>query len=169
MVAYAGIGARSTPGDILEIMRLSAKTLSAKYTCNTGAAKGADQAFAEGALQGGGTVQLFLPWSSYENTWRNSLHGRVDTHVLQYNDREAFDSVYKFHPAAAKLKQTVIKLHARNFCILRQVDFVICWTPNGDIIGGTGQALRIAIHNGIKIYNLGNPETLAAFKQSLGI
>ena len=169
MAAYAGIGARNTPSEILEIMKLSAKTLASKYTCNTGAAKGADQAFAEGALQGGGQVQLFLPWPSYENTWRNSIHGRVDTHVLQYHDKEAFDSVYNFHPAAANLKQTVIKLHARNFCILRGTSFVICWTPNGNIVGGTGQALRIAQHLGIKIYNLGNPETLTAFKQRLGI
>ena len=37
---------------------------------------------------------------------------------------------------------------------------VVAWTPGGQIVGGTGQALRIAQSHGIPIRNLGNPEVL---------
>lgn len=33
------------------------------------------------------------------------------------------------------------------------VDFVVCWTPGAQAVGGTGQALRIAEAYGIKVYN----------------
>lgn len=36
------------------------------------------------------------------------------------------------------------------------VEFVCCWTRNGEIDGGTGQALRIAIDMGIPIFNFGS-------------
>ena len=32
--------------------------------------------------------------------------------------------------------------------------FILCWTPNGKITGGTGQALRIAEHFEIPIINM---------------
>jgi hypothetical protein len=35
------------------------------------------------------------------------------------------------------------------------VDFIVCWTPYGEVTGGTGQALRIAKANEIAIYNFG--------------
>jgi hypothetical protein len=34
------------------------------------------------------------------------------------------------------------------------VDFIVCWTKNGNINGGTGQALRIAKKLNIPVYNL---------------
>jgi len=34
------------------------------------------------------------------------------------------------------------------------VDFVWCWTPHGAVIGGTGQALRIAAAYEIPVFNL---------------
>jgi len=40
--------------------------------------------------------------------------------------------------------------------MLKESDFIICWTKDGKFSGGTGQALRIADHYGIKIYNLYN-------------
>ena len=33
--------------------------------------------------------------------------------------------------------------------------FVLCWTPYGAAAGGTGQALRIAEHHHIPVFNLG--------------
>ena len=36
------------------------------------------------------------------------------------------------------------------------VRFVICYTPNGDRIGGTAQALRIAMDLKIPVFNAGN-------------
>lgn len=32
--------------------------------------------------------------------------------------------------------------------------FVVCWTPGGEEVGGTSQAIRIAKYYGIPIFNL---------------
>ncbi|MCA1800211.1 MAG: hypothetical protein LC650_02865, partial [Actinobacteria bacterium] len=35
-------------------------------------------------------------------------------------------------------------------------DFIVCWTPEGKITGGTGQALRLADHYRIPVFNFGS-------------
>ncbi len=168
-MTYAGIGARKTPPEILTLMAASATLLgNDRYICCTGAAIGADQAFANGAHNTGGMVSLYLPWYSYESDWVNSIRGpltKVDT--LKENDIDAITSVYEFHPAANNLSQGVLKLHARNYLIIINTDFVICWTPNGKTTGGTGQGIKIAQSIGIPIYNLGDTATLTAFQQKI--
>ncbi len=168
MPTYAGIGARKTPNYIIDIMKQTARLLALDgYTCNTCAARGADQAFEEGCLAGFGQLQLFLPWGSYEKDWISTLQGKIDIHVLDQNDRQAMNSVQQFHPTPGALKQSVYKLHARNYNILLGSAFVVCWTPNGMVTGGTGQGIRIANSLGIHVYNLGNKQTLKAFEDKI--
>ena len=162
---YAGIGSRQTPQYILNIMGITAELLAKRgYECATGAADGADQAFAEGALRAGGVVHLHLPWQGYNKGWVSSLWGKVALHVLPSYDSEAMMSVYRYHPNPERLSQGAKKLHARNYRIVEGSAFVICWTKDGITTGGTGQAIRIAEDFGIKVYNLGNREILTAFE-----
>ena len=165
MQIYAGIGSRKTPPYVLNIMTQIAVVLAKKgYVCHTGACIGADQAFAEGALQGGGQVHLLLPWSGYESNWVQTLNGSVTTQV--YNpatDVAATESVKNYHPAFNHLSRPVVALHARNYLIINQAEFCVCWTPDGLSSGGTGQAIRIAQDAGIPVYNLGLAGTMAAF------
>ena len=55
-------------------------------------------------------------------------------------------------------------MHQRNvhqilgFELNNPVDAVICWTPNGDVVGGTATALKLAMKAGIPIFNLGRPD-----------
>ena len=77
-----------------------------------------------------------------------------------------------FHPAWAQLTRAVRALHARNGHQVLGADlesparFVLCWTPDGSLdghgrrVGGTGQALHIAHHHGIPVFNLARPEHL---------
>lgn len=166
---YAGIGSRQTPNDIILIMKQVAILLAHDgHICATGACKGADQAFAEGALLAGGRVKLYVPWKSYEQSWIQSLQSNlVECFILQDIDREAHDSVSLFHPAYEKLSPSVKALHARNYNILKHALFIVCWTNDGQFIGGTGQALRIAHLHKLPIYNLGNSKTLNAMKDAL--
>lgn len=66
----------------------------------------------------------------------------------------------RYHPAWARLDDHARRLHARNSLIVLgrllddPVDFVVCWTPKGEWVGGTSQALRVAKAAGIKIFNL---------------
>lgn len=170
---YAGIGSRETPDDILLLMEQSATILARKgFICSTGAAIGADQACANGALLGGGNVHLHLPWKGYNSDWSNKLVGNVSYFILQPTDSAAYKSVEEYHPAHKRIvdKRGPMALHARNYNILfkpDKVDFIICWTRDGKIDGGTGQALRIAADNNIRVYNLGILEVANNFKNEI--
>lgn len=168
---FAGIGSRKTPNDIIKIMEIWARyAVLCEYGVSTGAALGADQAFARGAKKANGLVHLHLPWAKYEQEFIQQMrNAKGITNVYVYNPYthpKAGDSVVYFHPEAQKLKQGPFKLHARNYNILtlpQLVEHIVCWTPEGKITGGTGQALRIAAYAKIPVYNLGNPDTLTAF------
>lgn len=67
-----------------------------------------------------------------------------------------------YHPSPANLTQGVRKIMARNYHQVMGIDdyppvsFVICcanYDENG-VLGGTGQACRIAKDKGIPVYNL---------------
>lgn len=134
------------------------------YILRSGAADGADTAFEEGA---GDQKEILIPWRNYNN--------RKDIEY-KFLYAAAVSSVKMFHPAFDVLSQGAIKLHARNFMILfgadpkapAPVDFVICWTPGGSLRGGTAQALRIALHNDMIIYNLGKKDDLEYWKERIG-
>ena len=165
---YAGIGARNTPKNILRLMQIIGIYLaSLGYKLHTGAAKGADQAFAEGAVPNNGSVTLFLPWSTYEHEWivklaanNPTFKDNIHTTIFKNTDIDAIRSVYKLHPNANNLKNSVIALHARNYLIVKDIGFAVCYTKNGDVIGGTGQAIRIIESLGKKVFNLGKKENL---------
>jgi hypothetical protein len=161
---YAGIGSRQTPPDIIKIMEDIATLMAIDgHICNTGAARGADQAFANGANKVRGPIELFLPWGNYEAAWVATLHNKNITVFHDKTRIKAAESVHKYHPGAAKLTQGAFKLHARNYLIIEGCRLIICWTVGGQPTGGTGQAIRLSTALGIPVMNLGNPETLARF------
>jgi len=153
---YAGIGSRKTPIEILDLMNQIATELSNEdWTLRSGGADGADSAFEVGATK----KQIFLPW--------NGFNIREVEGDLVLDNLQAWDLVSKhFHPAPEKCTQGAQRLHGRNaFIILgpelnEPVDMVICWTPKGEVTGGTGLALRIAEHFEIPVFNLANANAL---------
>ena len=153
---YAGIGSRETPKDVCLLMTAIAKRLaSLGYTCNSGGADGADAAFERGAVI---NRQIFLPWDGFNG--RNiqnltKLHGEGSYLVPPFNE----DLVRKYHPKPDALSDAGWKFMSRNsYQVLGKdlntpVEFVLCWTKDGKVSGGTGQALRIAKDKGIRIFN----------------
>lgn len=65
------------------------------------------------------------------------------------------------HPAWDKCNEWAKGMHSRNchqilgYDLQSPVDAVICWTPNGNIQGGTATAIRIALKYNIPVFNLG--------------
>lgn len=65
------------------------------------------------------------------------------------------------HPAWDKCNEWARGMHSRNchqilgYDLQSPVDAVICWTPNGNIQGGTATAIRIALKYNIPVFNLG--------------
>ena len=148
---YAGIGARETPiWAINLITSLSSKLQADGYVLRSGGAEGADKAFAR----------------------------FVDNKIIFRPEHATIESLAhaeKFHPNWPELNNYVKKLHARNSQIIlgenldSPVKFAVCWTTNGKVIGGTGQAIRVCEYHDIPVFNLADHETLQRFKDYLGI
>ena len=164
---YTGIGSRSTPDDILELMeRLADQLGSLGWVLRSGGAEGADSAFERGT--GSYTKQIFLPWKNFNDN---------DSRFYNVSDI-AIERSLKFHPAPERLKSGARKMMGRNMYQVMGLDlntpssFVVCWTPfvtedAFDVnkkIGGTGQAIRIAENKKIPIFNLNLMETRLRLK-----
>ncbi|QYW02629.1 hypothetical protein CPT_Marzo_087 [Stenotrophomonas phage Marzo] len=149
MKRYAGIGSRKTPLAIQDVMTDIAKYLNGiDYWLVSGAAEGADQAFERGA---GYKKEIWLP----EKGW----HGHRSELIVT---RDAYELAEDFHPAWDYLDADEKALIARDghqvlgADLETPVDFIICWTPDGKMKGGTAQALRLAKAYKIPYYNMGD-------------
>jgi hypothetical protein len=138
-IFYAGIGSHETPEPVcLEMGNIAMQLAIRGFALRSGGADGADVAFEKGAKMVGGP---------------HVIRGR--THW-----QPALDHAAQFHPDWEACDDTARALHARNSMIMLgdQLDlpvaFVVCWTPGGAVIGGTGQALRIAPAYNIPVFNL---------------
>lgn len=149
---YAGIGSRSTPEDILELMELIGYKLADEWILRSGGAQGADSAFERGCdaytkYNGGlalGEKEIFRsgdakPWSLGEaekhipanrppfNTWNLYVRGLIARNMMQVLGSNGD----------------------------KPVTFVVCWTmANVKDGGGTGYAIRCAQAHDIPVYNL---------------
>lgn len=161
---YAGIGSRETPTETLQSFRRIAKYMAQQgHTLRTGGARGADNYFELGCDDANGKKEIYLPWANFEN--RKSK--------LIVENPKAFDIAKQFHPAWDRLSVGAKKLQARNthqilgWDLETPSDLVICYTKNGSGTGGTGQAIRLAKHYGIKIIDAGSYSTDKEFRLAL--
>ncbi len=159
MKYYAGIGARATPKDICEIMtQCAAKLEKQGFWLRSGGAEGADIAFQRGVKE---KAEIHLPWKNFNLSYQQE-HPNHIYKVIRENDIAARESL-KFHPDCGKLKRAVELLMMRNFYQIQgepNSSFIICWTASGEAERGTGQALRIAAHYEIPIFNLAREKDL---------
>jgi len=137
---YAGIGSRETPEAIRTEMQTIAMTLCVQgWVLRSGGAKGADEAFEKGCDLINARRKIVRTATS---------HQPALTHAAQ------------FHPDWGACTDVGQALHARNSLVMmgdwldNPVKFVVCWTPDGAVTGGTGQALRIAEAYKIPVFNL---------------
>lgn len=118
-------------------------------------------------------AQIWLPWKDFEMEFQllypdHEYRLVGDECCPGEPDTEAWDSVDKFHPNYTKMANgdqdkyyTFMRFMSRNYRQVRgwgepDSEFVVCWTYDGTDVGGTGQALRVARHYGIPVYNLFN-------------
>jgi hypothetical protein len=160
MKFYAGIGSRQTPPDVLDLMTRAARKLrNLGFILRSGAAKGADTAFENGAA---GVAEIYLPWPRFNGN--NSPLNQVS--------EDALNLAAEHHPAWNRLSKAAQLLHARNcYQILGKdldtpVKFVLCW-HNGS--GGTMQAVRLAESLKIPVFNLNEPATRERIERWLNV
>ena len=168
---YAGIGARNTPPQILNMMtHLASKLESLGYVLRSGGAKGADTAFELGVANPANR-QIYLPSQTF-NQKVAGQGGYINASNLPHW-QQAVATVNQFHPAPGNLSEFARALMARNAMQVlgktmnEPAKMVVAWTPGGQTVGGTGQALRMAQSYGIPIRNLGNPEVLQSVQRFL--
>lgn len=166
---YAGIGSRATPSDVIKLLESLAEALARKgWVLRTGGSPGADQAFYRGARAARGQVELYLPWPGFEGAARADEDSEV--RVFPTPSDDAYALAARFHPAWDVLPVAARHLLARDghqvlgADLATPVGFVVCWTADGSLdgssarSGGSGQALRIAHHHRLRVFNLGRPD-----------
>lgn len=144
MNIYAGIGSRIAPPDILKLLEVIGFKLAIKgYVLRSGGAMGPDTAFERGCDQYAGKKEIFYAHDA---------------------DQQSKYFASQFHSGWDNCCDYVQNLHGRNAMIIlgRKLDvpvkFVICWTPNGLDVGGTGVGIRMAQSKGITVVNLFHDE-----------
>lgn len=168
MKAYAGIGSRETPPEILKEFTAIAAMLEVKgFILRSGGAEGADLAF-ENGVKSKENKQIFIPWKGFNKS---------DSPYYTFpNEKLSEEYVDKFHPApwAVRRKRGMFNLMKRNtYQVLGETlvipeefsQFVLAWAPVKNSVpqGGTSQAIRIALHHHIKVFNFILPEDIEEF------
>ena len=68
------------------------------------------------------------------------------------------------HPAWDRCNEWARGMHSRNchqilgYDLQSPVDAVICWTPDGKMVGGTATALKLSMKYNIPVFNLGTKD-----------
>jgi hypothetical protein len=153
MPVIAGIGARVTPSEVMDMMTfIGVWCRENDIWVRSGHADGADWAFEVGAQE---KCIAYLPWASFNAHLESKAQKPVmkpNCHTLKITEQ--------FHPAFKKLTYNVLCLMCRNVNqvlgkdLNSPVSAVVCWTADGLDSGGTGQAIRIARHHKIPVLNM---------------
>lgn len=181
MRTYAGVGSRETPRPIaLKMYYLAIKLSELNFKCVSGGARqpkalkttepscSADQIFETACTRVDGYIDVItafkptIQWNAYRKVTQITNE--------QYEFARQFILDNGIIPHFDKMKRTSRYLHARNFYQIKNfdgqfVEFVICYSPldgNGEPLGGTRTAIKIAEHFNIPVFNLASP--LTAFK-----
>ncbi len=152
---YCGVGSRQTPDYICQAFTKFASHLSdLGYTLRSGGADGADLAFEDGANK----KQIWLPWLGFNNSKEKFIFCKELTEPVA---RLVINNQHW-----NRLSEAGKKMHCRN---VHQVlgnlvdetvsEFVLCWTKDAEVIGGTATAIKLANLFDIPVFNFGKCNT----------
>ena len=150
------IGSRETPPEELQELEAIAKEARERlWWVRSGHAAGADYAAELGAKE---RCIVYMPWPTFNK--QKPMLGIPRSQPLR---PEVLRIVYKHEPYAKELTDGVKLIKSRNVYQILGEDLespsnaVICWTPDGEVVGGTGLAIKIAQSKKIPVFNLGDP------------
>jgi hypothetical protein len=161
---YTGIGSRKTPAGALEKMHRIGEWMAQQgFTLRSGAADGADTAFEEGCDMVGGAKEIYLPWRGF--------NGHPSPLYEWALENEAHALAASIHPNWGACSQSAKQLHSRNcyqvlgYNLDSPSQLLICWTPRGEIVGGTATAIKIAKKFEIPVFNLALEDNIMSLRQ----
>lgn len=160
MLSYAGIGSRDITEEESVIITQIAKYMNKhSYICYSGNAAGSDVSFQRGSDN---NCVVFLPYKNFNINEYNPWKLAKACFDLGKGD-DGDNAVDDFHPCPTALTWKSRPMICRNYYqvngydIYPQVTLVICCANtdvSGNVIGGTGQACRIAKHRHIPVINI---------------
>lgn len=126
-----------------------------KYQIISGCAYGVDAIALETAFNMGFKTIGMLPWGSYNRDIQEFCHvvqviTDMDTNIME----AAEESVHNNHPASQYLSRGAMKLHMRNYGIIRWASVVYAMPSTKKGGGGTGQGIRLAEAFNIKVVTI---------------
>lgn len=145
--AVSCIGSRELTADQLAPCRAVGRRIaSVGAYIISGNAKGADQAYQEGAAEiAPRRGVLYLPWASYEKeALRPECHVRIPPYPV-----EAEEAAAERHPSWERLSRGARGLHVRSIMIVRSAAMCIAWPgPKPGVAGpGWGCAMPWLLEN----------------------
>lgn len=163
---YTFVGSRETPVEILDIIfKISASMALKGYILRSGGANGADAWAEKGCDSVNGKKEIYLPWRFFNG----NLSSFYDV------SEKALQLAETIHPSWQYLKHGARLLHGRNcYQVLglnldKPSKVLICWTKNGEKIGGTRTAMVLAENNNIPVFNLAIEQDLKEVLKRLNL
>ena len=131
--------------------------------CELGMDGIAQKAYSQAVDLGLASESQFEVYVADQSNIRRSTLPRKHLAIIRNKDliAETERIASEVHPAWDKCNEWARGMHSRNchqilgYDLKSPVDAVICWTPNGNVVGGTSTALKLAKDAGIPIFNLG--------------
>lgn len=108
--------------------------------------------------------KIFLPWKGFngsdsklylESFPEKTIEAAQELAIKYYHSKSMTPKTLKY------MTRNVMQILDSSLC--NPVNFVVCYTKDGKVSGGTGQALRIAKDHNIPIYNLFHKEQTRKF------
>ena len=169
MKYYAGIGSRETPTGTRGFIHEFVDEFNRQgYTLRSGGADGADTFFEEKAS----LKDIYLPWKGF-NGRPQTRERSLGASYIQGPTKAAIDLAARTIHGFERRSQGAQKLLARNMHqvlgedLSTPVEMVICWTPEGKIVGGTAHAIRLAKKHEIPIFNLAKEKDILSLRDRL--
>lgn len=152
---YAGIGSRETPKEVLALFYKIGKSLARKnFILRSGHADGSDIAFENGCDSLNGQKEIWLPWKGFNNSTSKYVITN-DSKAYGYAEENIQGFKYIKSQGAKKcIARDVLQVLGED--LNTPVDFVVCWTEDGKLKGGTRHAINIATKNNISVFNRGS-------------
>lgn len=149
---YMGVGSRSAPIEVqTDLAGIASFLARGGNVLRSGGADGSDQAFEMGCDVNDGPKEIYLPWKGFNRNQSPLFNVTREARLLSK----------LYHPKWEVMGNVARDLMGRNayqalgLDLKTPADFMVCWTPGGEEVGGTGQAIRLANHYRIPIFNLG--------------
>jgi len=169
-VCYSGIGARLTPGIILNFWDDNPLSCLRRWGCwlgalnltlRSGAAGGADHAFESGCNIALGKKEIYLPWKCFNSSDSDLYYIPPEAYEVA---GDVYGATWKFQKGATRKFMARNMMQVMGLGLDEPSKFVLCWTPDGctnkeqrtQETGGTGQAIAYADEMGIPVFNFKN-------------